>query len=74
MDEKMHELIAVGASYARSCETFLAYHIRQASQMGANTDEIMESIGIAQKVIVASTQRLDNLIERLTGKTAVGMV
>jgi len=67
MDEKTRELISVGAAYAANCHACLAYHIRQAAQVGLSEDELKEAIGVAQKIREASARRADSIVGRLVG-------
>jgi AhpD family alkylhydroperoxidase len=46
LDKKNKELIAVGISIAKNCESCMEWHIKQALECGAEEDEIIESIEI----------------------------
>lgn len=50
MDEKMKELIAVGASVGAHCQPCLTYHVAKAKQMGIEDDEIREAIAVGHMV------------------------
>ncbi|MEI7435509.1 MAG: carboxymuconolactone decarboxylase family protein [bacterium] len=50
MDEKMKELIAVGASIGAHCQPCLAYHVAKAKEMGIEEDQIRDAIAVGQMV------------------------
>ena len=50
MDEKMKELIAVGASIGAHCQPCLMYHFAKAKEIGIEEDQIREAIAVGQMV------------------------
>jgi AhpD family alkylhydroperoxidase len=46
LPKKSKELIAIGISLATNCESCMEWHIKQAIDCGAVTDEIIEAIGV----------------------------
>ena len=50
MDEKMKELIAVGASVGAHCQPCLSHHVAKAKEMGIEEAEIREAITIGHMV------------------------
>ena len=50
MDEKMKELIAVGASIGAHCQPCLTFHVAKAKEMGIEEDQIREAIAVGQMV------------------------
>ncbi len=44
---KTKELIALGIAIASNCDGCIAYHVHDAMQAGATSEEIMETIGVA---------------------------
>lgn len=50
MNEKMRELIAVGASVSAHCQPCLTYHVARAKEMGIEENEIREAIAVGQMV------------------------
>lgn len=46
LDKKTKELIAIGISIIKNCESCLEWHIHEALKDGANEDEIIEAIEI----------------------------
>jgi AhpD family alkylhydroperoxidase len=45
--KKQKELIAVGISVARDCESCMQWHIEQAAQAGASFEEVFEAVEVA---------------------------
>lgn len=50
MDEKIKELISIGASVAGNCQICLKYHIEQAVGLGISSEEICTAIEIGKTV------------------------
>jgi AhpD family alkylhydroperoxidase len=50
MDDKVGELIAIGASVAAHCQPCLTYHLARAREMGIDEQEIQEAVAVGQKV------------------------
>jgi AhpD family alkylhydroperoxidase len=46
LSKKQKELIAVGISVVKNCESCMQWHIEQASGDGANFEEILEAIEV----------------------------
>jgi AhpD family alkylhydroperoxidase len=47
LPKKQKELIAVGISVARDCESCMQWHIEQATKSGASFEEVLEAIEVA---------------------------
>lgn len=47
LPKKEKELIAIGISVARDCESCMQWHIEQAAQAGASFEEVLEAIEVA---------------------------
>lgn len=58
MDDKVKELIAVGASVAGHCQPCLAYHVGKAKELGLSEAEIREAIAVGQLVEKGSTSAM----------------
>lgn len=71
MDEKIKELIAIGASIAGHCKPCLQYHIEQAVKLGVDLEEINSAILVGKTVEKGALKAMDNFakeqIERLSG-------
>lgn len=50
LDEKVQELIALGASYAVNCKPCMAYHRKKAEKAGATMAEMLAAIAVGEKV------------------------
>ena len=50
MDEKVKELIAVGASVGAHCQPCLSYHVAKAKELGIKDEEIREAIAVGHMV------------------------
>ncbi len=46
LQRRIKELIAVGISIVLNCESCMEWHIRMALDNGADTDEVIEAIGV----------------------------
>ncbi len=59
MDNKIKELIAIGASVATHCQPCLTFHAAAAKKEGATTEEIGKAIEIGAFVLKASTKNME---------------
>ncbi len=50
MDDKVRELIAVGASIGAHCQPCLSYHVGKARELGITAEEIREAIAVGHMV------------------------
>ena len=50
MDEKIKELIAIGASISGHCQPCLTFHVDQAKRLGIGEDEIKEAMAVGNMV------------------------
>lgn len=50
MNEKVKELIAIGASVAAHCQPCLAYHVGKAKELGIEKGKIAEAIEVGEMV------------------------
>jgi AhpD family alkylhydroperoxidase len=66
LDDRMIELIAVGASITASCQPCLRYHAEKARQNGATCDEIAEAIAVGKMVRGGGAAEMDKFAEQLT--------
>jgi len=53
--KKHKELIAIGISLVNSCESCLEWHIKQALDSGANTEEIIEALEVGFEMGIGPT-------------------
>lgn len=59
MDNRIKELIAVGAAITANCQPCLSYHVSRAQENGANEQEIAEAIAVAKMVRRGATAKMD---------------
>jgi AhpD family alkylhydroperoxidase len=50
LEDKIQELIALGASYAVNCKPCMEYHRKKAEKAGATTVEMLAAIAVGEKV------------------------
>lgn len=50
MDEKMKELIAIGASVSAHCQPCVTYHVTKARELGIGDELILEAVAVGQMV------------------------
>lgn len=67
MDRKIKELIAIGASVSGHCQSCLEYHIQEAKNLEASSEEIKMAIAIGQAVEKGATKTMDNFIKEQMG-------
>lgn len=69
MDNKVKELIAIGASVTANCQPCLKYHVSKARENGASEQEIEEAIAMAKKVRKGAMSMMDELIPTIFADT-----
>ena len=55
LSKKHKELIAIGISLVNSCESCLEWHIKQALDAGASTEEIIEALEVGFEMGIGPT-------------------
>ena len=50
MDERMKELVAIGASIGAHCQPCLTYHVGKAKELGVAESEIREAMAVGHIV------------------------
>jgi AhpD family alkylhydroperoxidase len=59
LDNRISELVAVGASVTASCQPCLQYHVRKALESGADEQEVAEAIEIGKLVRKGAAANMD---------------
>ena len=59
LDDKIKELVAVGAAITANCQPCLEYHSAKARELGVADDDIFEAIKVAQQVRRGATAKID---------------
>lgn len=60
MDDRIKELIAIGASIAGHCQPCLKYHIEQAVKLGVSLEEINTAIAVGKTIEKGALKAMDN--------------
>lgn len=70
MDERIKELIAIGASIGANCHPCIEFHIKKSLEMGIGKDEIQEAVDQAKAVRRGAAASMDKLVLKLMGAEA----
>ncbi|MEW5938379.1 MAG: carboxymuconolactone decarboxylase family protein [Chloroflexota bacterium] len=71
LDNRIGELIAVGASVTANCQPCLQYHVKKALESGADRREIADAIEIGRMVRKGGAANMDKFIASLDSSTPV---
>lgn len=74
LDNRIGELIAVGASVTANCQPCLQYHVRQALESGADEQEIADAIEIGKMVRKGAAFYMDKFAANLNPQTSLTSV
>jgi len=66
LDEKIRELIAIGASVSANCQPCVKYHVTKAREKNIKEDDIQEAIDVGKMVRKGAAGQMDKLIEELS--------
>ncbi|WP_455376972.1 carboxymuconolactone decarboxylase family protein [Petrachloros mirabilis] len=70
LDERIKELIAVGASISANCQPCLQYHTSEALKCGADPQEISEAIEVGKMVRRGAASKMDKFAATLIQSAA----
>ena len=65
LDNRIKELVAVGASITANCQPCLQYHIGEAQKSGAEEQDIKEAIEVGKKVRRGAASKMDKFAATL---------
>lgn len=65
MDNRLKELIAIGASVTSNCQPCLRYHVGKARVNGAGDEEILEAMSVAKMVRKGAIAKMDQFAATL---------
>lgn len=65
MDEKLKELIAIGASVACNCHPCVKFHKDKAKELNVETKLINQAIEVGKMVRKGAAGQMDELLENL---------
>ena len=70
LDDRIKELIAVGASITANCQPCLQYHTSEARKSGADEQDVMEAIDVGKMVRRGAAAKMDKVAATLTQTAA----
>jgi len=65
MDNRIKELIAIGASVTANCQPCLRYHVNKARESGADRQDITEAVETGQMVRKGAASKMDKFASSL---------
>jgi AhpD family alkylhydroperoxidase len=66
LDEKIRELIAVGASISANCHPCIKYHTAKGREMKIDEAEIQQAIEVGKMVRKGAARQMDKLLEEIS--------
>jgi len=64
-DDKMTELVAIGASVAANCHPCVKYHVNKAQEIGVDKADIEEAISVGKMVRKGAAGKMDELTSEI---------
>lgn len=65
LDDRIIELIAIGASITANCQPCLQYHLTKARESGATEQEITEAVEVGKMVRKGAASKMDQFVSSL---------
>ena len=69
LDNRIKELIAIGASVTANCQPCIQYHSAKARELDVDDSEIREAVNIGKTVRKGAAAHMDNHISKLNGES-----
>ena len=66
IDEKIKELIAIGASISANCHPCIKFHTEKAREMKIDEAEIKQAIEVGKMVRKGAAGQMDKLLEEIS--------
>jgi AhpD family alkylhydroperoxidase len=66
IDEKIKELIAIGASVSANCHPCVKYHLAKAREKNIDEGDIRRAIEVGKMVRKGAADQMDKLVEELS--------
>ena len=66
LDDKIKELIAVGASISANCHPCIKYHTAKARELKIDEAEIRQAIDVGKMVRKGAAGQMDKLLEEIS--------
>lgn len=67
MDERIKELVAIGASAAVNCHPCLDFHLAECDRLGLDRDEVRAAIAVGQAVAKGAAAKTRARVDALLG-------
>ena len=64
-DDKMTELVAIGASVAANCHPCVKYHVNKAQEIGVDKEDIEGAISVGKMVRKGAAGKMDELTSEI---------
>jgi AhpD family alkylhydroperoxidase len=64
-DEKLTELVAIGASVAANCHPCVKYHVSKAQEIGVDEEDIKEAVSVGKMVRKGAAGKIDELTSEI---------
>ena len=65
IDDKVKELIAIGASISANCHPCIKYHVNKAREMAIDENEIQQAIEVGKMVRKGAAGEMDKVISAI---------
>ncbi len=73
MNEKLKELVAIGASITANCQPCLKFQVEKALASGADPQEAAEAVEVGKRVRKGAAAKMDGFaVETVTGIGSAG--
>ena len=73
LDNRIGELVAVGASITANCQPCLQYHVKKALESGADEQEIADAVEIGRMVRKGASSKMDKFAASLDPSVPVAV-
>jgi AhpD family alkylhydroperoxidase len=74
LDEKVKELIAIGASVSGNCHPCVKFHIDKAGKLGIESKEIEEALKVGMMVRGGAAGQMDKLLSKVSEELDINVV
>ena len=65
MDNKIKELIAIGASVTANCHPCIKYHLSKGQELGLSEQEITQAVAVGKMVRKGAAGEMDKLLTEI---------
>ncbi len=69
MDERMRELVAMGAAAAANCHPCMDYHLAKCDELGIERDEVLAAVKVGLMVNRGAEKAIRKKSDELFGET-----